>query len=72
MYALTIEVRALGCPATHGTCASRSSALGNVMALRRLWRLLFPSGAAVRKVLGRMKGNIQGVIDAGGYHAKND
>ena len=26
----------------------------------------------VRKVLGRMKGNIQGVIDAGGYHAKND
>ena len=26
----------------------------------------------VRKVLGRMKGNIQAVIVAGGYHAKND
>ena len=25
-----------------------------------------------RKVLGRMKGNLQAVIDAGGYHAKND
>ena len=28
--------------------------------------------AFVRKVLGRMRGNIQGVIEAGGYHAKND
>ena len=26
----------------------------------------------VRKVLGSMKRNIQGVIEAGGYHAKND
>lgn len=28
--------------------------------------------AFVRKVIGRMRGNIQGVIEAGGYHAKND
>ena len=28
--------------------------------------------AFVRKVLGRMRDNIQGVIEAGGYHAKND
>ena len=26
----------------------------------------------IRKVIGRMKSNIQGVIDAGGFHAKND
>ena len=25
-----------------------------------------------RKVIGRMKSNIEGVIDAGGFHAKND
>ena len=28
--------------------------------------------AFVRKVLGRMRDNIQGAIAAGGYHAKND
>ena len=28
--------------------------------------------AFIRKVLARMKGNIKAVIDAGGYHAKND
>ena len=30
-----------------------------------------PKGA-ISKQIGRMKGNIQGIIDAGGYHAKND
>ena len=26
----------------------------------------------VRKQIAKMKGNIKGIIDAGGYHAKND
>ena len=41
--------------------------------LSRLERVAksFPR-AFVRKVLGRMRGHIQGVIEAGGYHAKND
>ena len=30
-----------------------------------------PKGV-VSKQIGRTKGNIQGIIDAGGYHAKND
>ena len=26
----------------------------------------------VRKAIGRMRANVEGVLDAGGYHAKND